>query len=86
MPLISSLCFTAIEESGKNDSSIDLDFSCLREASPIPYIFIESVKVCTRFCESGIHLIIHDGRLGEGASEGAGSITVVESSIDVWAT
>ena len=69
MLLISSQCFTAIKESGKNDSSVYLDFGCLRDASPIPRIPVVLAKGCTRFCESGIHFVIHDNRFGEGAAE-----------------
>ena len=69
MPLRSSPHFTAIKESGKNDSSVYLDLGGLQDASLIPHIPVESVKGCTCFCESGIHLVIHDNRLREGAAK-----------------
>ena len=69
MLLISSPYFTAIKEGGKNDNSVYLDFGCLRDASLIPLIPVESAKGCTHLCESGVHLIIHDDRLREGAAK-----------------
>ena len=69
MPLISCLRFTTIKEGGKNDSTVYLDFGCLRGVSPIPHISVESAKGCSRFCKSGVHLVIHDDRLREGAVE-----------------
>ena len=60
---------TALKEGGKNDSSVYVDFGCLRDASPIPYIPIGSVKSSARFCEFGVHLAIHGDRLREGAAE-----------------
>ena len=68
MPLIRSPRFTAIKEGGRNDSSVYLDFGCHRDAFPIPHIPVDSTKGCTRFCESSIHLVIHDNRLREGAA------------------
>ena len=38
-------------------------------ASVIPYIPVELAKGCTCFCESSVHLIIHDNRLRAGAVE-----------------
>ena len=69
MLLISCPCFTVIKEGGKNDSSVYLDFGCLRDASLIPYIPVELAKGWTRFCESGVHLVLHDDRLRAGAAE-----------------
>ena len=69
MPLISCPHLTAIKEGGKNNSSLYLDFGCLQDASLIPHILVELAKGCTCFCESGVHLIIHDNRLKEGAAE-----------------
>ena len=54
---------------GKNDSSVYLDFDRLRDASPISYIPVESAKNWTCFCKSGVHFIIDDDRLREGAAE-----------------
>ena len=68
VPLISSLRFTAIKEGGKNDSSVYLDFGCLRDAFTIPHVPAESVKGCTRFSDSDVHLVIHDDGLREGAA------------------
>ena len=36
---------------------------------PIPHIPVESAKGCTCFCVSGVDLVIHEDRLGEGAAE-----------------
>ena len=69
MPLISCPRFIAIKEDGKNDSSVYLDFGYLQDASPIPHIPVELAKGCTHFCEFGVHLVIHDDRLREGAGE-----------------
>ena len=69
MPLISCPRFTVIKEGGKNDSLVYRGFGCLRDASPIPHIPVKSAKSCTRFCESRVHLFIHDDRLREGAAE-----------------
>ena len=65
--LISCPCFAAIKEGGKNNSSVYLDFGCLWDVSLIPHILVELAKGCTCFCESGVHLVIHDNR--EGAAE-----------------
>ena len=59
MSLISSPRFTAIKEDGKNDSLVYPDCVGLRDATPISYILLESAKGCTRFYESGVHLVIH---------------------------
>ena len=69
MLLVSCPCFTAIKKGGKNDSSVYLNFGCLRDASPITHIPVESAKACIHFCESGVHLIIYDDRFREGAAE-----------------
>ena len=53
---------------GNNNSSVYLDFGCLRDVSPIPHIPVESVKGCAHFCES-VHLIIHDNKLIEGTAK-----------------
>ena len=63
MPLISCPRFTAIKEGGKKNISVYLDFGCPWDASPIPHIPFELAKGCTRFCGSGVHLVIHDDRL-----------------------
>ena len=64
---MSRLRFTATKEGGKNDYSVYLDFGCFRNAFPIPHVPVETAKGCTRFCESGVHFVIHDDRLREGA-------------------
>ena len=69
MPLINCPRFTSIKVGGKNDTSVYLDYGCLRDASPIPHIPVESAKGGTNFCESGVHLVIHDDRLRKGAAE-----------------
>ena len=66
---LSSPCFTAIKEGGKNDSLVYIDFGCLRDSTPILHIPTESAKGCTRFCEYGVHLHIYDDRVREGAAE-----------------
>ena len=58
MQLISSLRFTAIKESGKENSSVYFDFGCLADASLIPHIPVESAKGCTFFYEPDVHLVM----------------------------
>ena len=65
MPLVDYPCFTAVEKGG--EVYFDLGFGC--DASPIPDLFVESVKSSTRFCESGIQLIVYDDRSREGTAE-----------------
>ena len=69
MPLRSCPRFKAIKERGKSDSTIYIDFGYLRDTSPIPHIPVESAKGYIHFCESGVHLVIHDDRLRKGAVE-----------------
>ena len=62
--------FTAIKEDGKNDNSVYLDFGRLRDTSRIPHIPVQSAKVCTRFFEPGVHLLIHDDRIRKACCRG----------------
>ena len=54
MPLVECPCLAAVEKGNEDCSSIylDLGFGC--DASPIPDLFVQSAKNCTRFSEAGV--------------------------------
>ncbi len=66
-------------------------YTLILVASPIPCIPVKSAKGCTHSCESGVHLIIHDDRLREGAMEVGEFFYHIQSlsldsdvGLDVW--